>query len=97
MSDLNIEVTYALPEKQFLLPVKVAYGATIEDAIIASGILSLRADIDLKKNKVGIYSRPAKLTDVVQDGDRVEIYRPLLADPKELRRKRAEKSKETKK
>lgn len=97
MSDLNIEVTYALPEKQFLLPVKVANGATIEDAIIASGILSLRADIDLKKNKVGIYSRPAKLGDVVQDGDRIEIYRPLLADPKELRRKRAEKSKETKK
>ena len=97
MSDLNIEVAYALPEKQFLLPVKVANGATIEDVIIASGILSLRADIDLKKNKVGIYSRPAKLGDFVQDGDRIEIYRPLLADPKELRRKRAEKSKETKK
>ncbi|MBP6122575.1 MULTISPECIES: RnfH family protein [Providencia] len=97
MSDLNVEVTYALPEKQFLLPVKVAEGATIEDAIIASGILSLRADIDLKKNKVGIYSRPAKLTDALQDGDRVEIYRPLIADPKELRRKRAEKSKEAKK
>ncbi len=97
VSDLNIEVAYALPEKQFLLPVKVANGATIEDVIIASGILSLRADIDLKKNKVGIYSRPAKLGDLVQDGDRIEIYRPLLADPKELRRKRAEKSKETKK
>ncbi|SQH12691.1 Uncharacterised protein family (UPF0125) [Providencia heimbachae] len=97
VSDLNVEVTYALPEKQFLLPVKVAEGATIEDAIIASGILSLRADIDLKKNKVGIYSRPAKLTDALQDGDRVEIYRPLIADPKELRRKRAEKSKEAKK
>lgn len=61
MSDINIEVTYALPEKQFLLPVKVAEGTTIEDAIIASGILTLRSDIDLKKNKVGIYSRPAKL------------------------------------
>ncbi len=97
VSNLNIEVAYALPEKQFLLPVKVANGATIEDVIIASGILSLGADIDLKKNKVGIYSRPAKLGDLVQDGDRIEIYRPLLADPKELRRKRAEKSKETKK
>ncbi|MDR9614291.1 RnfH family protein [Providencia rettgeri] len=96
MSDLSIEVTYALPEKQFLLSVKVADGTTIEDAIIASGILALRDDIDLKKNKVGIYSRPAKLTDKVQDGDRIEIYRPLIADPKELRRKRAEKSKETK-
>ncbi|ETT02436.1 RnfH family protein [Providencia alcalifaciens] len=97
MSDINIEVTYALPEKQFLLPVKVAEGTTIEDAIIASGILTLRSDIDLKQNKVGIYSRPAKLGDVVQEGDRIEIYRPLIADPKELRRKRAEKSKENNK
>ncbi|EHZ6873399.1 RnfH family protein [Providencia hangzhouensis] len=96
MSELNIEVTYALPEKQFLLSVKVKEGATIEEAILASGILALRDDIDLKKNKIGIYSRPAKLTDLVQDGDRVEIYRPLIADPKELRRKRAEKSKEVK-
>jgi putative ubiquitin-RnfH superfamily antitoxin RatB of RatAB toxin-antitoxin module len=97
VSDINIEVTYALPEKQFLLSVKVAEGTTIEDAIIASGILTLRSDIDLKKNKVGIYSRPAKLGDVVQEGDRIEIYRPLIADPKELRRKRAEKSKENNK
>ncbi|UBX49244.1 RnfH family protein [Providencia alcalifaciens] len=97
MSDINIEVTYALPEKQFLLSVRVAEGTTIEEAIIASGILTLRSDIDLKKNKVGIYSRPAKLGDVVQEGDRIEIYRPLIADPKELRRKRAEKSKENNK
>ncbi|ENU1228892.1 MULTISPECIES: RnfH family protein [Providencia] len=97
MSELNIEVTYALPEKQFLLSVKVKEGSTVEEAILASGILALRDDIDLKKNKIGIYSRPAKLTDLVQDGDRVEIYRPLIADPKELRRKRAEKSKENKK
>nr|WP_241098808.1 MULTISPECIES: RnfH family protein [Providencia] len=96
VSELNIEVTYALPEKQFLLSVKVKEGSTIEEAILASGILALRDDIDLKKNKIGIYSRPAKLTDLVQDGDRVEIYRPLIADPKELRRKRAEKSKEAK-
>ncbi|HGJ5878174.1 MAG TPA: RnfH family protein, partial [Arsenophonus nasoniae] len=58
------------------------------------GILSLRDDIDLSKNKVGIYSRPAKLSDILSDGDRVEIYRPLLADPKEIRRKRAEKAKQ---
>lgn len=96
VSELNIEVTYALPEKQFLLSVKVKERTTIEEAILASGILALRDDIDLKKNKIGIYSRPAKLTDLVQDGDRVEIYRPLIADPKELRRKRAEKSKEVK-
>ena len=67
-------------------------GATVEQAIQASGLLALRDDIDLSKNKVGIYSRPAKLQDVVNDGDRVEIYRPLIADPKELRRQRAEKA-----
>ncbi|HCC13099.1 MAG TPA: RnfH family protein, partial [Atlantibacter hermannii] len=52
----------------------------------------LRTDIDLAKNKVGVYSRPVKLTDALSDGDRVEIYRPLIADPKELRRQRAEKA-----
>lgn len=97
VSELYVEVTYALPEKQYLLPVKIVEDATVEDAIIASGILALRTDIDLKKNKVGIYSRPAKLSDSLQEGDRVEIYRPLIADPKELRRKRAEKSKDNKK
>lgn len=96
MSKLNIEVAYALPDKQFLLHVTVAEGATVEQAIIASGILSLRDDIDLKKNKVGIYSRAVKLTDTVKEGDRIEIYRPLIADPKELRRQRAERSKEEK-
>ncbi len=86
------EVAYALPQKQYLQRVTLEEGATVEQAILASGILALRDDIDLAKNKVGIYSRPVKLQDVVQDGDRVEIYRPLIADPKELRRQRAEKS-----
>ncbi|EFS5622836.1 RnfH family protein [Salmonella enterica] len=89
---LVVEVAYALPEKQYLQRVTLEEGATVEEAIRASGLLELRTDIDLAKNKVGIYSRPVKLTDTVQDGDRVEIYRPLIADPKELRRQRAEKS-----
>ena len=87
-----VEVAYALPEKQYLQRVTLQQGAIVEEAIRASGLLELRTDIDLSKNKVGIYSRPVKLTDVLQDGDRVEIYRPLIADPKELRRQRAEKS-----
>ncbi|WOU43495.1 RnfH family protein [Citrobacter portucalensis] len=87
-----VEVAYALPEKQYLQRVTLQQGATVEEAILASGLLELRTDIDLSKNKVGIYSRPVKLADVLQDGDRVEIYRPLIADPKELRRQRAEKS-----
>ena len=85
-----MEVAYALPQKQYLQRVTLDEGATIEQAIQASGLLTLRDDIDLAKNKVGIYSRPAKLDDVVHDGDRVEIYRPLIADPKELRRQRAQ-------
>jgi uncharacterized protein len=89
---IAIEVAYALPEKQYLQRVKLEEGATVEDAIRASGLLELRSDIDLTKNKVGVYSRPVKLTDTLNDGDRVEIYRPLIADPKQLRRQRAEKS-----
>jgi hypothetical protein len=90
--DIKVEVVYALPEKQYLLNVRLEQGSTVEQAILASGILELRTDIDLSKNKVGIFSRPVKLTDVVNEGDRVEIYRPLIADPKELRRQRAEKA-----
>ncbi|MEX5413341.1 RnfH family protein [Atlantibacter hermannii] len=89
---IAVEVAYALPEKQYLRRVTLEEGATVEQAIHASGLLALRTDIDLAKNKVGVYSRPVKLTDVLSDGDRVEIYRPLIADPKELRRQRAEKA-----
>jgi putative ubiquitin-RnfH superfamily antitoxin RatB of RatAB toxin-antitoxin module len=89
---IAVEVAYALPEKQYLQRVKLDEGATVEEAIRASGLLELRRDIDLAKNKVGIYSRAVKLADVVKDGDRVEIYRPLIADPKALRRQRAEKA-----
>lgn len=93
LSQIQVEVVYALPEKHYLIKVCLAPGSTLEQAIQASGILSLRQDIDLSINKVGIFSRPAKLSDLVNDGDRVEIYRPLLIDPKDLRRQRAEKAK----
>jgi putative ubiquitin-RnfH superfamily antitoxin RatB of RatAB toxin-antitoxin module len=90
--DITVEVVYALPEKQYLRQVKLAEGSSVEQAIRASGLLELRHDIDLTQNKIGIYSRPVKLQDKVNEGDRVEIYRPLIADPKELRRQRAERS-----
>lgn len=93
MSEIRVEVVYALPERQYVRQVRLAAGSNVEQAILASGLLELRSDIDLASNKVGIYSRPAKLSDVLNDGDRVEIYRPLIADPKELRRQRAEKAK----
>ncbi|MFT8209518.1 MAG: RnfH family protein [Symbiopectobacterium sp.] len=93
MPEIRVDVVYALPERQYVRSVTLEEGATVEQAIAASGLLALRTDIDLQVNKVGIFSRPARLTDTVAEGDRVEIYRPLIADPKELRRQRAERSK----
>lgn len=92
MPDIRVEVVYALPERQYLRQLVLEEGSTLEQAIRASGLLALRQDIDLGVNKVGIFSRPAKLDDTLSDGDRVEIYRPLLIDPKELRRQRAERT-----
>lgn len=91
---ISIEVAFALPDKQTLLAVEVNTGATIEQAVEASGISDIHPEINLKENKVGIWSRMAKLKDVVNPGDRIEIYRPLIADPKEVRKRRAEKAKE---
>ena len=92
-----VEVVYALRERQALLTARVEPGATVEQAIRASGVLEAFPDIDLAKNKVGIFSKLVKLDETVRDKDRVEIYRPLIADPKEVRRKRAEEGKVTKK
>lgn len=94
---LQVEVVYALPARQTLLRVALPEGATVEDAIRASGVLEAFPDIDLARNKVGIFSKLVKLDEKVRDKDRVEIYRPLIADPKEVRRKRAEEGKVTKK
>lgn len=87
---IKIEIVYALPERYYLKSFELDEGTTIEAAILQSGILQQYPEIDLKENKVGIFSRPAKLSDVLEDGERIEIYRPLLADPKEIRRLRAE-------
>lgn len=97
MSDngsINIEVVYGTPEKQLILKVLVASDATVEQTIETSGISQHFPEIDLSENKVGIWNRTCKLTDTLKDGDRIEIYRPLIADPKEVRRMRAEKAKE---
>jgi putative ubiquitin-RnfH superfamily antitoxin RatB of RatAB toxin-antitoxin module len=94
---IRVEVVYALPAVQPLIRVALVEGATVGDAIRASGLLEAYPDIDLAKNKVGIFSKLVKLDEKMRDRDRVEIYRPLLADPKEVRRKRAEEGKVTKK
>ena len=93
-SKIQIEVVYGQPNRQELITLLVDDGATAEHGIRESGILSVFEDIDLKVNKVGIWNRAAKLTDQLRNLDRIEIYRPLIADPKEVRKRRAEKAKE---
>ncbi|MGX5174847.1 RnfH family protein [Aliikangiella sp. IMCC44653] len=86
--NIPIELIYALPNEQDLLTIEVPADSTVEQAIGLSGILQRYPEIDLQKNKVGIFSKACKLTDPLQAGDRIEIYRPLIADPKEARMKK---------
>lgn len=86
-----VEVAYAEPDQQVILKVYVPEDATAQMAINASGILERFPDIDLEKQKIGIFSRLVTLNQRLQPRDRVEIYRPLLADPKAARRERAAK------
>ena len=88
-----VEVAYALAEKQSLISLEVNEGSTLKDAIDASGILKQFKQIDLSKDRVGIFSKFATLDTVLREKDRVEIYRPLEADPKKIRKERAAQSK----
>jgi putative ubiquitin-RnfH superfamily antitoxin RatB of RatAB toxin-antitoxin module len=90
-------VVYALPEKQTLLKQQVVAGTTVLDAIRASGILEKHPEIDIATSKLGIFGKLVKADTVLREKDRIEIYRPLIADPKEVRRKRAEEGKVMKK
>lgn len=94
MNLIQVEVVYALPAKQTMLTLRVIPDASVREVIEQSGILRQFPEIDLEQNAVGIFSRQVKLEQKVQNGDRIEIYRPLLADPKEIRRRRAEQAKE---
>ncbi len=97
IESINVEVAYALPEKQIIRAVNVDAGTTIGAAIVQSGIMMDFPDLELEDAKVGIFGKAAAMTTVLSDGDRVEIYRPLIADPKEVRRQRAEAGKKMKK
>ena len=88
---IQVEVAYAKLDEQVIIPLDVDAGTTLEQAIQQSGILELYPEIDLTKNKTGIFGKIAKADTELREMDRVEIYRPLIADPKESRRKRAEK------
>ena len=97
IESINIEVAYAVPEKQIIRAVNVDIGTTIGAAIVQSGIMMDFPNLELEDAKVGIFGKAATMTTVLNDGDRVEIYRDLIADPKEVRRKRAAEGKKMKK
>ena len=94
---ITVEVVYARPGEQALEQFSVPADSTVEAVIHRSGLLDRYPEIDLKTNKVGIFGKAAALTSGLHDGDRIVIYRPLIADPKEARKKRAAEGKVMKK
>jgi putative ubiquitin-RnfH superfamily antitoxin RatB of RatAB toxin-antitoxin module len=86
---IAVEVVYALPDRQTVIALTAKQSDTISEIIAQSGILERHSEIDLAVNAVGIFGRRVVPMDYAEDGDRIEIYRPLIADPKEARLKRA--------
>ena len=97
VDSIDIEVAYATPERQQIIALRVAPGSTVEECIERSQITRYFPEIDLSQQKVGIWSKAVKLDQQPRDGDRIEIYRALIADPKEIRRQRAAEGKDMKK
>ncbi|RKZ87230.1 MAG: RnfH family protein [Gammaproteobacteria bacterium] len=87
---ITVEVAYALPNEQVILSLEVPSDCVVEDAIKRSGILENYPQIDISTDKVGIFGKMCKLNSSLRDKDRIEIYRKLIADPKESRRQKAE-------
>ncbi len=97
MSEIHIEVVYALKDQQRRVPLVLNEGATVQQAVDLSGLLAEFPEIDLKTNKTGIWGKLAKTDAALRNRDRVEIYRPLIADPKQVRKQRAAEGKAMKK
>lgn len=91
MAEVRVQVCYALPEHQWLCDVLLPEGATLLQAVQASGLLQEVPGLVLDPARVGIHGKLKAPDTVLRDRDRVEIYRPLIADPKESRRRRAGK------
>jgi len=89
--EIMVEVAYAMPEEQIIISIKVPIKYNVKQAIEKSDIQKKFPSIDLSKNKVGIFGKKTTLDHLLKDKDRIEIYRPLILDPKEMRRKRAAK------
>ncbi len=94
---IQIEVAYARPERQDVIRLTLPAGSTIVQAIEASGLPQRYPEIDLAKTKVGVFGKLSRMDTVLRERDRVEIYRPLIADPKEVRKQRAAEGKVMKK
>ena len=90
-NSFSIEIAYALSHVQILKTLEVSSGCTAKEAIILSGIMDQFPEIDLTKNKIGIFSKFIQPDTLVQPKDRIEIYRPLIIDPKDARRLRAKR------
>lgn len=94
---IRISVVYALPKQVFLDDLTLPAGSTLESALNASSLLKKHPELDLASLKVGIFGKLCKRDQILRDQDRVEVYRPLIADPKEVRRQRAAAGKTMKK
>ena len=92
-AEIAVEVAYALPDKQEIVMLEVAPGTTARDAVKRSGIDRHFPGLDLETAKLGIFGKAVKDSQPLQSGDRVEIYRELIADPKEVRKRRAAEAK----
>ncbi len=93
---LHVEVAYARPDQQVVLAVELEAGATARQAVERSGLLDDFPEIELgTRNKLGVFGKLVKPEAALREGDRVEVYRPLIADPKEVRRRRAAEGKKT--
>lgn len=94
---IKVEVAYAKSDIQLILPVELPAGGTARQAVELSGLLTRFPEIDLVTTRMGVFGKAIKPDQVLREKDRVELYRPLIADPKEVRRQRAEAGKVMKK
>lgn len=90
---LQVEVVYALPDRQTVVALTLPQGASVQNAVTQSGLLQRFPDIELTKQKIGIFGKSVTLETPLRDGDRVELYRPLTRDPKQARRELAKEGK----
>lgn len=90
--NISIEIAFATPERQKIITLTMPVGTILIEAVRQSGIVDLFPDLDLDHAEFGIWSKTKPKTEKLQNGQRIEIYRPLIVDPKESRRKRAEKN-----